>query len=58
MHAHSRELGNVRGVSEPDKATEEGTAPSEPARASAHERRAFVSLDFCVVPYCSLDRVD
>ena len=40
------DLGKVRGGSEQDKARKEGTAPSAPARASAHERRVFVPLDY------------
>ena len=52
-------LGKVRGGSEQDRAREEGTAPSAPARASAHKRRVFVSLDStCVVPYPSLELID
>ena len=53
MHVHSRGFREGQG-GEQDKAREEGTAPSAPTRASAHIRRLFVSLDFCVVPYFSL----
>ena len=53
------DLGKVRGGSEQGKAREEGTAPSAPARASAHKRRVFVFLDYtCVVPYFSLELID
>ena len=52
------DLGKVRGGSEQDKAREEGTAPSAPARASAHRRRVLVSLDPCVVLYLSLELID
>ena len=51
------DLGKVRGGSEQGKAREEGTAPSAPGRASAHKRRVFVSLDFCVVTYFSLEEL-
>ena len=52
-------LRKVKGRSEQNRARKEGTAPSAPARASAHKRRVFVSLDFCVVvPYYSLELID
>ena len=52
-------LRKVGGGSEQDRAREEGTVPSAPARASAHKRRVFVSLDFCwLVPYYSLELID
>ena len=52
-------MRKVRGGSEQDRAREEGTAPSVPARASAHKRRVFVSLDFCcVIPYYSLELIN
>ena len=52
-------LGKVRGGSEQDRTSEEGTAPSAPARVSAHKRRSFISLVFCcVVPYYSLELID
>ena len=43
--------GKVRRGIEQDRATEEGTAPSAPARASAHSRRVLDST--CVAPYLS-----
>ena len=52
------DLGKVRGGSEQDKAREEGTAPSAPARAPAHKRRVLVFLDSCVVTYFSLVLID
>ena len=58
MHVRSRGLGKARGGSEQDRTREEGTAPSAPARASAHKRRVFVSLDSCIVPYFSLELID
>ena len=52
-------LRKVSRGSEQDTAREEGTAPSAPARASAHKRRVFVSLDYiCDVPYFSLELID
>ena len=51
--------GKVRGGSEQDRTREKGTAPSAPARASAHKRHVFFSLDFCcVVPCYSLELID
>ena len=46
MHAHTRGLDKVKGGSGQDRARKEGTSPSAPARASAHKRRVFVSLDY------------
>ena len=52
MHVHSRRFEEGQGPgSEQDKAREEGTASSAPARASAHNRRVFASLHSCVAPY-------
>ena len=58
MHVHSKEFGEGQGRKRAGQNKEEETAPSAPARASAHKRRVFVSLDSCVVPYFSLELVD
>ena len=54
--------GNLEKVmrgSEQDKARGKKTAPSAPARDSAHQRRVFVSLNYsCVDPYFSLELID
>ena len=57
MHVHSRRFGEGEGRKRAGQSKEEETAPSAPARASAHKRRVFVSLDYCVVPYSSLELV-
>ena len=52
------DLDKVKGGSGQDRARDEGTAPSARARASAHKRRVFVFLGFCVVPYFSSELLD
>ena len=58
MHVHSRKCGEDRGGSERNKSREKGTAPSVPAQASAHKTHVIVPLDFCFVPYFSLELID